>query len=143
MPEGIRKGFAHGLDPSKRATTTFIPDNLPSALEHADIIDAYILKEQTLGRISEAYDPIQLEKKIGPFRCSPVGCVQKDPPNGKWRMYNHHSFPYNNPDVPSINSQIDKENFKCDWGTFEQCYLILARAPEGTQASKAEPTRSQ
>ncbi|KAF7365423.1 putative reverse transcriptase domain protein [Mycena venus] len=111
VPKGIRNGFAHGLNPSLKATTTFIPRNLQSALDHSDIIDAYIAKEQNLNRISPAYDPILLEGIIGPFRCSPVGCVQKDPPHGKWRMYNHHSYPRNDPDVPSINSQIDKEDF--------------------------------
>jgi hypothetical protein len=135
VPDSIRYGFSHGLDSSRRARTTFIPPNLKSALEHPDVISAYIEKEQTLGRISIGYDPVFLESKIGPFRCSPVGCVQKDAPNGKWRMFNHHSFPYDDPDVPSINSQINKDDFPCDWGSFAQCYLILARAPPGAQAS--------
>ncbi|KAF7334414.1 putative reverse transcriptase domain protein [Mycena venus] len=134
VPEGIRNGFSHGIDPDLRATKTFIPKNLTSALEHPDVIDAYLAKEQHLGRISPPYDPTLLEQIIGPFRCSPIGCVQKDPPDGKWRMFNHHSFPRNDPDVPSINSQIDKENYPCDWGSFVQCYLIVARAPAGAEA---------
>jgi hypothetical protein len=91
--DGIRYGFSHGLDISCRVKKTYIPHNLKSALKHPDVISAYIEKEQALGRISIGYEPVFLETKIGPFRCSPVGCVQKDPPNGKWRMFNHHSFP--------------------------------------------------
>ncbi|KAJ7939856.1 hypothetical protein B0H13DRAFT_1850063 [Mycena leptocephala] len=49
VPKGIRNGFPHGLDISRRLATTFIPRNLASALEQPEIIDAYILKEQTLG----------------------------------------------------------------------------------------------
>ena len=133
VPDGIRLGFAHGLDRSLAVRTTFIPKNLTSALEHTDIIDTYLAKEEALGRISIPLDPALLEERIGPFRCLPVGCVQKDPPTGKWRMYNHHSFPYDDPELPSVNSQIDKEEFTCEWGTFAQCFLIIAKAPAGTQ----------
>ncbi|KAJ7937958.1 hypothetical protein B0H13DRAFT_1851910 [Mycena leptocephala] len=33
VPEGIRNGSSHGLDPERKATTTFIPRNLMSVLE--------------------------------------------------------------------------------------------------------------
>jgi hypothetical protein len=134
IPNCIRYGFSHGLDRALAARTTYIPDNLKSALEHPEVISAYLEKEQALGRISEAYDPEFLESQIGPFRCSPVGCIQKDAPHGKWRMFNHHSFPYDDPDIGSVNSQINKDDFPCDWGSFAQCYLIIARAKAGTQA---------
>jgi hypothetical protein len=134
IPNCIRYGFSHGLDRAQAARTTYIPDNLKSALEHPEVISAYLAKEQALGRISEAYDPEFLESQIGPFRSSPVGCIQKDAPHGKWRMFNHHSFPYDDPDISSVNSQINKDDFPCDWGSFAQCYLIIARAKAGTQA---------
>jgi hypothetical protein len=135
IPNGIQYGFSHGLDRAQTARTTYIPDNLKSALEHPDVISAYLEKEQALGCISEAYDPVFLESQIGPFRCSPVGCIQKDMLHGKWRMFNHHSFPYDDPDIASVNSQINKDDFPCDWGSFAQCFLIIARAKDGTQAS--------
>ncbi|KAJ6621288.1 hypothetical protein B0H10DRAFT_1672982, partial [Mycena sp. CBHHK59/15] len=53
-------------------TTTFIPENLTSALEHTDIINTYLDKEEALGRISIPLDPALLEERIGPFHCSPV-----------------------------------------------------------------------
>lgn len=133
VPEGIRNGFAHGLDPEQRLLATFIPKNLTSATTHPEIIDDYIAKEQDLGRISPGYEPAFLERHIGPFRCSPIGCIQKDAPHGKWRMFNHHSYPRDDPDIPSVNSQIDKDNYPCDWGTFAECYLLVANAPPGAQ----------
>jgi hypothetical protein len=79
----IHYSFSNGLDRAQAAQTTYIPDNLKLALEHPEVISAYLEKEQALGRISEAYNPEFLETQIRPFRCSPVGCIQKDTPHGK------------------------------------------------------------
>jgi hypothetical protein len=68
IPNCICYGFSHGLDRAQTARTTYIPDNLKSALEHPKVISAYLEKEQALGRISEVYDPEFLESQIGPFR---------------------------------------------------------------------------
>jgi hypothetical protein len=35
----------------------------------------------------------------------------------------------------SINSEIDPDAFKCDWGTFAHCYLLVALAPPGSQVA--------
>jgi hypothetical protein len=35
----------------------------------------------------------------------------------------------------SINSVTDLENFKCDWGSFHDCLLVVASAPPGFQAA--------
>jgi hypothetical protein len=88
IPNCIQYSFSHGLDRTQAARTTYIPNNLKSAIDHPEVISAYLEKEQELGRILEAYDPVYLESQIGPFRCSPVGCLQKDAPHGKWRMFN-------------------------------------------------------
>lgn len=39
------------------------------------------------------------------------------------------------PERTSINAVIDTDEFKCDWGTFSDCYLKVAEAPEGTQVA--------
>jgi hypothetical protein len=36
-----------------------------------------------------------------------------------------------NPRTTSINSLIDPDDFRCDWGTFSDCFLLVANAPEG------------
>jgi hypothetical protein len=38
------------------------------------------------------------------------------------------------PTQTSINTIINSKKFQCAWGSFSECYLQVADAPEGTQA---------
>ncbi len=40
-----------------------------------------------------------------------------------------------NPSETSINAVIDSKKFQCAWGTFLECYLLVAKAPEGTEVA--------
>lgn len=129
---GIIYGFSRGIEAP--VPFTRVSPNHPSALVHAEFIDSLIITDIAEGRYSEPYDPCVLEALIGPFLTSPLAVVTK-PDSGKKRLVQNHSYPRLNPDVPSPNSFIDPSRFKCDWGTFTNCFLIVARAPAGTQAS--------
>lgn len=129
---GIIYGFSWGIEAP--VPFTRVSPNHPSALVHAEFIDSLIITDIAEGRYSEPYDPCVLEALIGPFLTSPLAVVTK-PDSGKKRLVQNHSYPQLNPDVPSPNSFIDPSRFKCDWGTFTDCFLIVARAPAGTQAS--------
>ena len=37
--------------------------------------------------------------------------------------------------IHSVNAIIDSKQFQCMWGTFSQCYLMVANAPPGTEAA--------
>lgn len=39
------------------------------------------------------------------------------------------------PEKTSINEVIDSKKFQCQWGTFSECYLLVAQAPPGTEAA--------
>jgi hypothetical protein len=39
------------------------------------------------------------------------------------------------PTTTSINTVVDSKKFQCTWGSFSECYLLVADAPEGTQAA--------
>ena len=39
------------------------------------------------------------------------------------------------PTETSVNTIIDSKKFQCAWGSFSECYLLVADAPEGTQAA--------
>jgi hypothetical protein len=41
------------------------------------------------------------------------------------RIIQDLSFPWNDPLCPSINDQIDIEEFRCDWGTFNDIRTIV------------------
>lgn len=129
---GITHGFSRGI--GAPVPFTRISANHPSAHANADFIDSLINVDIANGRYSKFYDPLELESLIGPFFTSPLAVVIKAD-SGKRRLVQNHSFPRNSSDFPSVNSFIDASLFKCDWGTFTDCFLIVARAPPGTQAS--------
>jgi len=39
------------------------------------------------------------------------------------------------PTQTSINTIVDSKKFQYAWGSFSECYLLVAEAPEGTQAA--------
>jgi hypothetical protein len=96
------------------------------------VVTDYINKEMAAGRYSEPFNPTTLTSLIGHYSCSPLGISEH---NGKLRVIQDHSFPRNDPNKASINSMIDTSAFEYDWASFSQCYLYVANAPPGTQAS--------
>jgi hypothetical protein len=131
VPIGIRDGFRLGV--SSSISSTFSPKNHKSATENPDIIDAYIEKELAAGRYSHGYSPAEFEALFGPYRTGPLG-VSFDQPT-KPRLVQDHSFPRNNPSISSITSEIDSSAFKCDWGSFVECFTRVLNAPRGTQVA--------
>jgi hypothetical protein len=135
--EDLLKGIQFGFHSSLKTllTNTFIPPNALSVINNPKPIDEYLTKELSAGWISHKYSVSELLSIIGPFCTNPLGLVEKVPGSAKFRMTNNFSFPYNNPSIQSVNSMIDKNDFKCSWDTFMHCYLIVARASPGMQAS--------
>jgi hypothetical protein len=39
------------------------------------------------------------------------------------------------PSKTSINTIIDSKKFQCTWGSFSECFLLVADVPEGMQAA--------
>lgn len=111
-----------------------MPPNHKSALENSDFVSKQIASELATGRYSGPFDPAELESRVGPFRTAPLGVVFHSV-SGKPRLIQDHSFPRNDPCMSSINSEIDSSSFPCDWGSFSDCFLLVARAPAGAQAA--------
>ena len=132
VPHGIRDGFDMGTHSAPLLTYT--PPNHASALTHPQAILSYIHTELSLGRYSGPFSRSKLEQLIGPFRTSPLGVVPK-PGSNDFRLVQDFSYPRNNPLLPSINSQINPDDFKCDWGSFQQVVNIVLDAPPGSQAA--------
>ncbi|CAL1715691.1 unnamed protein product [Somion occarium] len=63
-----------------------------------------------------------------------MGIIPKTTP-GTFRIIQDFSFPRDNPSIFSVNDDINPDEFQCEWGTFVACVLLIADAPEGTQAS--------
>jgi hypothetical protein len=95
---------------------------------------SYIDTEVTLGRYTGPFSKDDLQSIIGAFRTSPLGAVPK-PNSTKMRLVQDLSFPRDNPLHTSVNSEIDSSDFPCEWGSFTDAYLFVARAPPGTEAA--------
>lgn len=132
VPFGLRFGFKTGV--SSKLIAHYIPDNHRSALDSPDIVNDHINKELSLNRYSGPFNVSQLLTLIGPFRTAPLGVVPK-PNSDKSRIIQDLSYPRNNIAVTSVNSEINSDLFPCEWGSFAQCYFLVAKAPHGTQVA--------
>ena len=133
VPNSLRYGFDMGVHTPP--TCTYTPPNHNSALLFPDHVLSHIHKELSLGRYSGPFSRSRLEFLIGPFRTSPLGTVPKSHGSTERRIIQDLSFPRNDPTRSSINDQINIEDFRCDWGTFNDIQTIVVEAPEGTEAA--------
>ena len=133
VPKGIRFGWHIGVLDSYSLSSSFIPPNHRSALDHLDFLLDYIELEVREGHYTGPFSPSHLEQIIGPFCTSPLGVIPK-PGSSKFHLIQDHSFPQDD-SFPSINSMIDSSLFECDWGTFSDCWLCVTSAPPGAQAA--------
>ena len=150
IPIGLREGFHVGLE-NYSLSCTFTPPNHYTSKEDEDFIAMKYAEEMALGRISHGYDPDTLFLLIGHYRTAPLAVITC---NNKRRVIVNHSFPFNkscidlefsdhdiheklvfNPAQTSINTVVDSKKFQCSWGSFSECYLLVADAPVGTQAA--------
>jgi hypothetical protein len=151
IPVGLRQGFLCGLEDFSLSCTS-IPRNHYISQEDEDFVTAKYAEEIALGRMSHGYDPDKLFSLIGHFRTAPLAVI--DQGGTKRRVIVNHSYPKNkhcidleslprdtsqkriiDPTETSINTVIDSKKFQCAWGSFSECYLLVADAPEGTEAA--------
>ena len=150
IPVGLRQGFFCGLEDYSLSCTS-VPPNHYTSQEDEDFIVSKYAEEITLGRILHSYDPNILFSLIGHFCTTPLAVITH---NGKRCVIVNHSFPHNkscinldnhqqnllekiiiDPTHTSINTIIDSRKFQCAWGSFSECYLLVANAPHGTEAA--------
>ena len=135
-----------------RLINTATPPNHYKTAEHDAFVREKYNEEMALGRISQGILPATLRQWIGHYRTAPLNVYQQTP-GGKLRVTVDHSFPRKqlplpsvdpsdsldylpfDPTLHSVNAVIDSKRFRCGWGTFSQCYLLVADAPPGTQAA--------
>ncbi|CEL52825.1 Zn_clus Fungal Zn(2)-Cys(6) binuclear cluster domain [Rhizoctonia solani AG-1 IB] len=132
IPVGLSQGFRIGT--SATLQTTSIPPNHKSSIDHAEFVDKAIQKEIQEGRYSGPFTPHDLEAMIGPFRSAPLGVVAKSKP-GEFRIVQDFSFPRGGGIHPALNSEINADDFTCDWGFFHDIVAVVLTCPPGTQAA--------
>ena len=135
IPRGLREGFIFNY-PQIHQTQT--PPNKPSLAEFAEVFKGNVATEIAKGRYIGPFSQLELEAAIGPFQSSPFDIIPKPGKPGKFRLLQNLSFPLT-PSLtfpnPSINSQVDSDDFPCTWGTFATLCLVISRLPPGSQAA--------
>ena len=129
--EGIRYGFNVGV--KEQFPCSVIHPNHPSSRLNPSFISSYIQSEIAAGRYSQAFSKEELEELIGPFCTSLLGLVPKD--KSSFRLIQDLSFPRHPCAIPSINSQIDSDDFPTDWGTFDITSRLILSLPVGCKAA--------
>ena len=132
VPISLHSGFDMGVH--SPPTFTYTPPNHNSALSYPNHVLSHIHKELSLCCYSGPFSCSRLKLLIGPFRTSPLGTVPKSHDSTERRVVQDLSFPRNDPSHTSVNTQIDINDFRCDWGTFNDIRFIVMDAPPGTEA---------
>jgi hypothetical protein len=129
----MRFGFDMGI--KTPPTHTYTPPNHNSATFYPSHVLSHIRNEISLRRYSGPFSKSRLEFLIGPFRTSPLGTVPKSEISTERRIVQDLSFPRNDPTRPSVNDQINIDEFRCDWGTFNDIRNIVIDAPINAEAA--------
>ena len=133
VPIGMRFSFDMGV--KTPPIHTYTPPNHNSASSYPDDVLSHIHNELSLGRYSGPFSRSRLEALIGPFRTSPLGTVPKSFDSTDRRIVQDLSFPRNDPTLSSVNDQISIDEFRCDWGTFNDVRDIVIDAPDFSEAA--------
>lgn len=129
----LSDGFDMGV--TSEPTTSYTPSNHRSACDKPEVIKVHIMKELTARRYSRRFTQTELEGRIGFFRSSPLGVIEKAGAPGEFRVVQDLSYPRNDSQHKSVNAEINTENFKCDWGTFSDIANIVLDAPPHSRAA--------
>jgi hypothetical protein len=126
--------FSFHIGVSSRIDSVYSPDNHRSALENADFISSQIEKEIQAGHYSMPLSPDEFLATYRPYRTSLLGVVS-NPTSNKQLLIQDHSFPRNNASLLSVNSEIDSSLFRCNWGSFIDCFTVVLNALPGTEVT--------
>ncbi|CAD7063208.1 unnamed protein product [Tilletia caries] len=134
IPNSITNGFSMG--PLSLPSSTHFHKNHYKE-DRQSSIDNWLSKSLEAGFIAGPFDPAQVEAEIGPIHASPLQIVDKHDANGriiKERIVYDASYPKTRPGqppppIPSINSQIRKEDYPCEWFTAVETKILIRSAP--------------
>lgn len=116
--DGFRDGFDQGIPDHKIGSEPyFTPNNHTSSLLVADKIKDNIAKEVTENRMFGPFSHEEMSNIFPFYRSNPLGAVVNG--DGAIRPINDLSYPRNIPQTPSVNSFVNKNDFKTTWDDFE------------------------
>ena len=126
--DGLRHGFRVGFQchsPLKSATS-----NMPSAREHPDVVQQYIMEELAKGRL---LGPFQLDQLRG-MHINRFGVIPKGHNSGKWRLITDLSFP----EGLSVNDGIDPCLCSLKYTSVDEVAEMVGKLGRGTLLAKID-----
>lgn len=124
--EGCKNGFHQGIPQHTMGSRKwFTPKNHESAKLAEEKIRYTLEKERRASRISGPFTHKEVYKKLGFFRSSPMGSVING--DGSFRIINDLSYPHDDLETPSVNSFVDKKEFKTNWDDFKVVIMFFKK----------------
>lgn len=125
---GFRNRFCLGIPQHEiKGVPWYTPDNHKSAVQARGQIEATLEKEKKAGRMVGPFTHAEVAEKFGFFRSNPMGgAINGD---GFVRMVNDLSHPKKDPNIPSVNSFVDKLNYGTHWDDFDKVALFFQEHP--------------
>ena len=126
---GIKNGFRIGFN--RAVICKSASSNMRSALENAGIVQEYLKKEVSLGRILR---PVPPERVPAGTQASPLGVIPKSSQPGKWRLI----VDLSSPDTKSVNAGIEPELCSLQYLRLDKVIAEVARIGRGAQLTKLD-----
>lgn len=118
LMEGFTNGFHQGIPAHSLAGMKYYcPPNHSSAMKVRQRIQKKLDKEVAKGRMFGPYSKECVFRNLEFFRTSPLGAVENG--DKSLRPINDLSYPRGDPIIPSVNSFVNKEDFKTTWDDFK------------------------
>ena len=124
---GFRHGFWQGFH-SNTITLKSAKANCPSSAEQPAIIDKYLAKEVSLGRVAGPFQAPALSN----LQISRFGVIPKK--DGGWRLILDLSFPFGH----SVNDGINKEDFTVTYSKVSDAIALIVKARRGALMGKVD-----
>lgn len=124
---GIQEGFRIGFD--RRSPLKSAGANMPSAREQAEVVDEYLGKECSEGRMVGPLNP----KDWPGIHISPFGVIPKST-QGKWRLITNLSAPQHF----SVNDGISRDLSSLSYITVDSIVEQVRRLGQGTLLAKMD-----
>ena len=126
--QGIWQGFRVGFNREQHPVPA--RRNTPSAGEHADVVEQYLSKEISAGRISGPF-PIGTVRGL---QINRMGVIPKGHTPGKWRLITALAFP----PLASVNDGIDRELSSLQYTSVEKVARAAQRLGKGALLGKLD-----
>ena len=124
---GIRSGFHLGFHPDSCKLTS-ATTNCPSAQQHPSVIDDYLKKEVTLGRV---FGPTN-SPPIFNLHISRFGVIPKK--GSGWRLILDLSYPFGH----SVNDGINKDEFALTYSKVKDAIDLIVKTGRGALMGKVD-----